>query len=249
MNALALWFALVFGAWLPDQGLRARVVVETSGAESLYVVDFKPGALRVEPGGASVVFLVDFDSSTVTLLDTEAKFLCRLEPQRLRRLAGMVPPAWFPWAYGVSADLVEDLTIETEGEVQLPNGREGLKVSVHSRRYDRVVAQYWIDPTLEGEFFQSREHYLRFWGTDDASAEEAQKARLAVYEKLPGIPVKMEERFEYLSRPRTVRIDDIEESPTDAFSLPETFRRLSESELYWDSILSRLREWLRLEQR
>ncbi len=249
MNGLALWLALAIGALPPGQGLRARVVVEAGGSESLYLVDFKPGALRVEPEATSVVFLVDFDSSTVTLLETEARIWCRLEPGGLRRLAGMVPPAWFPWAYEVSADLVEDLTLETEGGVQLPSGREGLKVSVHSRRYDRTVAQYWIDPNLEGEFFQWREHYLRFWGTDDASAEAAQKARLAIYEELPGVPVKMEERFEYLSRPRTVRIDHIQDSPTDAFALPENFRELSESELYWDSILRRLREWLRLGQR
>jgi len=233
---------------LASQDFRARVVVEEGGEEASYLVDFKTGALRIEPEQAGVHLLMDLDSRTVTLIRSEERDYVRLDREGFRRLMewGTIEASWFPWVWSVSPDLVENLQLEESGSFRLPDGRKGLRLSATCPSYDRTVAEYWLDPEGPGElFFQWCAVYIDFWGAAGDDDDEAQEKRLRLYSRLSGLPVKMEERFVLLSRARTLRLEDREPIPVDAFTIPEDFVEKTESQLRWDSLLRRLERWLR----
>ena len=159
---------------------------------------------------------------------------------------GTIDASWFPWVWSVSPDLVENLQLKKSGSFRLPDGRTGLTFSVTCPRYDRVVAEYWLDPEAPGDlFFQWRTVYSDFWSGGDVEEDRAQEKRLHIYSLLSGLPVKMEERLVFLSRPRTLRLEDQGPIPTDAFSIPEDFVEKTESQLLWEDLIRRLESWLR----
>jgi hypothetical protein len=242
MIGLSLALALV-AQTLVSEGFRARLVVEEGGAEASYQVDFKPGAIRIEPPEAEVYLLLDIAAPTVTLVDPGGSCFCRMEPLGLRRLVevGLVKLSWFPWVTPVSPDLIEGVSLEPRGRSSLPDGRRALHYVGVSPVYDQAVAEYWLDPRASPElFFQWRDVYSELWGDPTAEAEAAQQKRLDLYASLPKLPVISEERFVFLSRPRTLRLEKREPIPEDAFTIPDDYEEKTEADLYRESLTERL---------
>ncbi len=84
-----------------------------------------------------------------------------------------------------------------------------------------------------------------FGGTSMKRRNESRENRLAVYEELDGLPVKMEERFTFLTRPRIVRIEDRQALPEDAFALSNELTEKTPAQLIWEDMARRLERWFR----
>lgn len=231
-----------------DQGFRAKLTVEEGDDVSVYGVDFQEGLLRIEPEGEAGLLIVDVASKTVTLILPEERVYCRTDKEGFQRLTdwGMVHSSWAPWAYEVEEDLVENLELRQRGSSRLPSGQRGLLVQAFSERYDRVLAEYWLDPRVSGElFFQWRKIYFDFWNEDDEPANKAQEARLSIYDRLNGLPFRMEERYRLLTRPRVIVLEERQPLPPDAFQIPEEFSEKSVGQLLWQDLLRRFERWFR----
>ncbi len=229
-------------------GFHGKLVLEDGEERAIYRLDSKQGLLRIEPEDAEVYLLLDVTSKTVTVVDRDRGFFCRLQAKPFQRLMkiGTIRRCWFPWVYPVSSDLVENLVIEKDENARLPDGRRGVRIMAHSETYDRVLAEYWLDPNLSPDlFFQWRTIYLDFWGEGDVEADQAQQTRLDLYEDMPGFPVKVEERFVLLTRPRTLELESLGPLPEDAFDVPADFAEKTEKELMWESLLRRLESWFK----
>lgn len=251
MMALSLTLALVTQAVLggvadaTDDGesFRARVVVEEGGVESSYVVHFGPGRIRIEPPEEQVYLLLEVSPIALTLVRPDRSRYYRVEPSALPGLmaAGIVKSSWFPWVTAVSPDLMEGVSLEPRGKTTLPDGRSGLLYIGDSPTYRRAVARYSLDPSASARrFFQWREFYFELWGGEATEAEAAQKKRLELYATLPHLPVISEERFLFLSRPRTVRIEERDRIPEGAFTIPDHYEEKEVRELYWEFLGERL---------
>jgi hypothetical protein len=48
-----------------------------------------------------------------------------------------------------------------------------------------------------------------------------------------------------LSRPRTIRLEDMEPAPEDSFSVPEGLVEKTASRFLWENLVSRLERWFR----
>ncbi len=252
MPSLGLTLLLVVHT-AASQGFRTRLVVEEGDKEVRYLVDFRPGEIRVEPDEAGVHLFIDVrdvSAPRITWVNPDKQFYCRLGPEEYRRLvsAGIVDPSWFPWVSRVSADLLEEVSLEAKGRSRVPGdppGRQGLRYVVHSKPYDRLVAEYWLDRNVSPElFFQWKDIYLQFWGEEEPDVEPAQAKRLELYGLLPGLPLVSKERFAFLSRPRIMRLESREKIPEGAFTIPEEYREKNVNDLYWESFTDRLLRWL-----
>ena len=82
-------------------------------------------------------------------------------------------------------------------------------------------------------------------GEGDVEADQAQQTRLELYTDMPGFPVKVEERFVLLTRPRTLTLENLGPVPEDAFDVPANFVEKTEKELLWQDLLRRLERWIR----
>ena len=154
-----------------------------------------------------------------------------------------------PWVYPVAGHLVEGPELRPSGPVRLPNGGNGLRFRAYSATYDRILAEYWTDPSAPaGWLLQWRKIYLDFWGSGEREEEEAQRARMSLYEQLNGLPVKMEERFRLLTQARVLRLEKWEDLPPEGFSIPEGYVEKTVSEIIWDGWLHRLERWFRPRQ-
>jgi hypothetical protein len=200
----------------------------------------------VEPENEKVYFLLDVASRTVTLVDTEGRTFCRLQPEAYRRLVrlGTIQESWFPWVYRVSQDLVEGLELEIGKSCRLPDGRRGVGVSARSELYERLLAEYCLDPELRADwYFQWGTVYLDFWGTGEPAADRAQEERLRLYGKLNGTGT-MTERFTFLTRERTIRIERKAPLTEKDFSIPIDFLEKTEPQLSLEEWMRRLERWL-----
>ena len=227
-------------------GFHGELALEDGDLRAGFRLDLKPGVLRIEPEQADVYLLLDVTSKTMTLVNKEQRFYCRLQPEPFQRLMrdGTVLPSWFPWVYRASSDLVENLVLEKNEGVRLPGGGRGVRIEAYSNTYDRVVAEYWLDPGLSSElFFQWTEIYLDFWGEDEDEADRAQKTRLELYKDMPGFPLRIEERFVLLTRPRTLELKGLGPVPEDAFEVPADFTEKTGNELLWENLVRRLERW------
>jgi hypothetical protein len=225
-----------------------KLLLEDGEERASYLLDSREGSLRIEPVDAEVFLILDVTSRTITFVDKDRGFFCRLQAESFQRLVrnGAIRLSWFPWVYPVSSDLVENLVLEKDESARLPDGRRGVRVVAHSKTYDRVVAEYWLDPELPPDlFFQWRTIYLDFWGEGDVEADQAQQTRLELYKDMPGFPVKVEERFVLLTRPRTLTLENLGPVPEDAFDVPANFVEKTEKELLWQDLLRRLERWIR----
>jgi hypothetical protein len=192
--------------------------------------------------------IVDVKETIVTLIRKEDKVYCRLSPEELRQSVdlGIVRPDWFPWVYRAAPDLVENLEVKSLGNVRLPDGRQGHRVAAYSRSYERNLAEYWLDPTTaSSSFFGWRDVYIKLWGNGDEETERSRENRFAVYKELDGLPVKMEERFTYLTRPRVLRLEDRRDLPEDAFALSSELTEMTPARLFWEEMAHRLERWFR----
>jgi hypothetical protein len=225
-----------------------KLSLEDGEERATYLMDMREGLLRIEPQDTEIYLIVDVASRTITLVDKKQSFFCRLQADSFQRLVGngTIRRSWFPWVYRASSDLVENLVLEKDESARLPDGRPGVRVVAHSKTYDRVVAEYWLDSEWSPDlFFQWRTMYLDFWGEGDMEADQAQQKRLELYENLPGFPVKMKERFGLLTRPRTLELESLGPVPEEAFDVPAEFVEKTEKELLWEDLLRRLERWLR----
>ncbi len=226
---------------------RALVTVEEQGQKASHIVHVTEGALRIEPESEDLFLLIDVETKTVSLVDTKNRFFCRADGEELERLkdAKLLRESWFPWVYQVSPDLVENLEVRDRGRVRLPNGKAGRKVEVYSNAYDRVVAEYWVDPLVSGRlFFQWREVYLDLW-SENGELDEAQQARLEIYDQLKGLPWRMEERFRLLTQPRILVIEEWRAAQQDSWSVPDDYAEKSVAQLIWENLIHRLENWIR----
>jgi hypothetical protein len=227
---------------LQMDGFHATVIVEEGDEESRYEAFFKPGVIRVGPEGEDVYFILDTESRQVTLVRTDRRVFCRLDPSGLRLYArsGALNPQWFPWRYRVGPDIMGELSLRKLETFRLPDGRRGRHWSAYSPTYDRVVAEYWLDPQSSGElFFQWSAIYLDFWSEGDESLDEAQRARLDLYNQLEGLPVKMEERLHLLTRTRTLRVENRKPLPSGGLDIPADYEEKTPTQLIWDDIVRR----------
>jgi hypothetical protein len=246
MSMMAVYVA--FWSLVAAEDFHGKLVFQEGEERASYRLDLKPGLLRIEPEEADVYLLLDVDSRTMTLVDEGERFYSRLRGEDFQRLlkSGEVSLSWFPWVYRASSDLLENLEIETKEGARLPDGTSGVHIEVFSTTYERVVAEYWLDPSSSPAlFFQWRTVYLEFWGEGDAEADQAQKDRLELYENMPGFPVRMEERFALLTRPRALELENLGPIPEDAFEVPADFVEKAGNELLWESLLKRLERWFR----
>jgi hypothetical protein len=230
------------------EAFRAKLVLEEGERRIGYQVDFKEGAFRIEPEGEGVYLIVDVEQSAVTLVRKEDKVYCRLSYEEFRKGmdAGIVQLDWFPWVYRVGPDLVENLEIRELGDVVLPDGRQGRRVSAYSESYERNLAEYWLDPTRPSSvFLQWCDVYEELWGSDDVESQRSLEKRLAVYKNLKELPVNMEERFTFLTRPRILRLEDRQPMPDDAFALPDELKEKTLAELMWEDVARKLEKWFR----
>lgn len=230
-------------------GFHARLDVEEGDDTACLAVDFKDGAIRIVPE-EEIALLVDVEAKTVTLLRKKERIFCRFDRHGLKRLteAGIVDPSWFPWVYDVSYDLVKNLQVEDRGAVRLPNGETGRRIEAFSNNYRRSVAEYWMDPRTPGQlFFQWRRIYLDLWAEaeDEQEAKVAQVARLELYDRLKGLPWRMEERFRLLSRPRVLRLEGWEPLSDDVWTLPDDVAEKSVVQLLWEDFARRFERWFR----
>ncbi len=237
-----LLLALIQGAEAITAGAtRLTLELEEGPARSQYLVDIAPGSIRVEPQGEDVYLILQTAGPTLTVVFREERYYCQLTPPAVRRLvaAGLLRPSWLPWVYRVSPDLVEDLSLERKSKTA---------IEVFSRKYGRVLASYqWRSGTTADLFFQWRDSYLGFWGEEEEKVDGAQRKRLALYSDIRGLPLVLEERFGFLSRPLTLRVVTIAPAPTDPFRFrpPADFPEKSEVELRWEDARRRLLDWLR----
>ena len=126
---------------------------------------------------------------------------------------------------------------------RLPDSGRGRHWIVYSKAYDRVVADYWLDPRLPGDlFFQWSKVYLDFWGEGEEEGDRAQQARMELYSRLEGFPTKMEERFRLLTRSRILRVENRKPLPADAFDIPDDYAAKTPAELLLEDIV---RRWFR----
>ena len=218
--------------------LRLELTLEEGTARKAFLLDLKPGAIRIEPEGEPLFLLFETEGPRFTLVHRQARYFVRLSPRAFRRLAarGIVRPVWIPWVYRTSPDLVDETVSRTTGLDE---------VEVVSKKYDRVVARYRVTRRIPQElFFQWRESYLEFYGEDDTAVDEASRKRLAVYGTLSGAPLLMEERFAALSRPRTLRVVAERPAPEGAFAWGDEIVEKSDTELERDTLLRRIEDFL-----
>jgi hypothetical protein len=222
--------------------------VEEQGQKADYIVYFKEGVIRVEPQDEEEVFLlVDIKERTVTIVETSKRIYYRADIQSFADLekAKLVRDSWFPWVYQVGRDLVEEAEVREQGPVALPHGARGGKTDVYSPGYDRVVAEYWLDPRVEGDlFFQWQEVYFDFWSESD-ELDDAQRARFEIYDQLKGLPRRMEERFRLLTQPRILALEEWRPAEEDSWSVPPMFTEKSVAQLIWEDLIHRFEKWLR----
>ena len=243
MLALSLALVVTAAQVSSPEGFRAQVIVEEAGESTTYQVYFGKGTLRVDPPDAELFVLVDVTSPGLTLVYPESSCYYRVEPPEHRILfeMGVLDRSWFPWVVRVSADLLEDVSLEAGGSAPLPDGRTGRRFEGVSPTYHRVVAAYTVDPDVAPDlFFQWRDAYFELWADSQDESDDPQRKRLALYAELPGLPVVSEERFLYLSRPRTTRLEGRERLPEDAFTIPEDYQEGDPRELYWESLSERI---------
>jgi hypothetical protein len=236
---------LLLLSFLQAGGLTATVVVEENAEEGRYDVDFKPNLIRIRPEGENSYFIVDTESRRVTLVRTDERVYCRFDPPAFRRYSksGAVDPQWFPWLYRVAPDIMNDLTLRELDAFRLPDGRPGRHWSAYSNNYDQVVAEYWLDPQAPGDlFFQWSRIYLDFWSEGDERLDEAQRERLDLYQRLEGLPVKMEERLHLLTRTRTLRVENRKPLAAGSFDIPADFSQKTPAQMFWEDIV---RRWFR----
>lgn len=235
----------LFLSLLQTEGFRSTLVVEEGDERIRYTVDFKAGIIRLAPEEVDVHILLDMESRAVTLVRTDEHIYCRFDSGELRTFIknGILDSKWFPWVYQVGPDLVEDLELRNVDAFRLPDGRRGRHWRAYSKTYDRIVAEYWLDPCSPGDlFFQWSKAYLDLWGEGEKEQDRAQQARLELYRRLEGFPVRMEERFRLLTRPRILRIENRRPLPADAFEIPDDYVEKAPAELLWEDIV---RRWFR----
>jgi hypothetical protein len=231
-----------------QQGFRASLKVEEQGQKADYIVSFKKGLIRVEPQDEEEIFLlVDIEKRTVTIVETPKRIYYRADIKGFADLkkAKLVRESWFPWVYQVSQDLVDQAEVRERGPVALAHGPRGLKTDVYSPGYDKVVAEYWLDPRVEGDpFFQWQAVYFDFWSEGDV-LDEAQRARFEIYDQLKGLPRRMEERFRLLTQPRILAVEEWGPAEEDSWSVPPMFTEKSVAQLVWEDLIRRFEKWLR----
>ena len=229
-------------------GFRAHLTVEEQGQKASYIVHFKEGAFRVDPESEEGTYLlIDVEKKSVTIVKTEQRIFCHADGDGLGSLieADLIRESWFPWFYQASPDLLEQLEIHERGPVRLPNGTKGIKTEVYSEAYDRVVAEYWVDPTIPAHlFFQWGKIDFDLW-SEKGERADAQRKRIEIYDQLRGLPWRMEERFRLLTQPRVLSIEEWEPASEDSWSVPEGYAEKSVAQLIWESLLRRFERWLR----
>jgi hypothetical protein len=249
MIALGLGLLLAVQTANASEGFRTRMTVEEAGESTTYVVYFREGSIRIDPPEAESYVLVGIDPPLLTLVYPDPGCYYRLKPPEHRSLIdlGVLKLSWFPWVSPVSLDLIDGVSLDARGPTPLPDGRAGLRFEGTSPAYDRVVAAYTVDPSVSADlFFQWRDVYAEFWGEGQAEAsaptelDEAQQKRLDLYSQLPGLPVVSEERFSFLSRLRTTRLESWEPIHDEPFNIPDEYEEKDPRELYWESIGGRL---------
>ena len=178
---IALGLALMLAAQSPSaEGFRAQVVVEEAGEPATYDVHFGEGTIRIDPPEAELYLLVDVATPGLTLVYPDPGCYYRLEPPEHRALIkeGILKLSWFPWVAPVSLDLIDGVSLESQGRTRLPDGRDGLRYEGTSPAYERVVAAYTVDPNVSADlFFQWREVYFELWGEDSPEADDPQQKR------------------------------------------------------------------------
>jgi hypothetical protein len=245
---IAPWLALLLAIQTSSsQGFRASVLIEEAGeSTTTYDVYFREGTIRIDPPDSELYLLIDVAPPVLTLVYPDPGCYYRLEPPEHRPLIelGVLNLSWFPWVAPVSHDLVDGVSLESRGPTPLPDGRAGLRFEGSSPAYDRVVASYLVDPSVSPDlYYQWVDVYAELWGEGSPEApvpDVAQQKRLDLYSRLPGLPVVSEERFSFLSRPRTTRVEDWRPVEDDPFALPEDYEEADPKELYWESIGGRL---------
>ena len=239
-SGLVLALALLASS---EEGFRARLLVEEGGTKASYVVDFKPGLIRIEPPDTDIYLILDVSSPGLTLVDPEQKYFVRMDSVTLPLFveANLVSRNWFPWVSSVSPDLIEGVSLENRGHAPLPDGRQGPHYVGDSPEYHRPVAEYRLDPRASPAlFFQWIEVYPDFWGEPEPEAGAAQEKRLELYASLPRLPLVSEERFVFLSRPRITRIEKLQSIPEDAFTIPEDHEEKTPVDLLRETLTERL---------
>ncbi len=147
MGGIGLLLALL-AQGVSAEGFRARLLVEEGETKASYVVDFKPGMIRIEPPDTDVYLLLNTSAPSLTLVNSEHEYFVRIDSVTLPQFvaAELLDPNWFPWVSSVSPDLIEGVLLEERGRAPLPDGRQGLRYVGDSPEYDRPVAEYRLDP-------------------------------------------------------------------------------------------------------
>lgn len=241
---IAPGLALMLALQAPSaEAFRAQVIVEEAGESATYDVHFGEGTIRIDPPEAELYLLVDVATRGITLVYPNPGCYYRMEPPEHRSLieAGILKLSWFPWVAPVSLDLIDGVSLESRGRTSLPDGRAGVRYEGTSPAYDRVVAAYTVDPNVSADlFFQWRDVYFELWGEGLPEVDDPQRKRIDLYSELPGLPIVSEERFLYLSRPRTTRLEGREQIQDDVFTIPDEYEEGDPRELYWKSVGERL---------
>jgi hypothetical protein len=243
-----LWILSFVLSLSSQQGFRASLTVEERGQKADYIVYFKKGVIRVEPQNEEEIFLlVDIKKRMVTIVETPKRIYYPADIKGFAdlRKAKLVRGSWFPWVYQVGQDLVDEAEVRERGPVALANGTRGRKTDVYSPGYDKVVAEYWLDPRVEGNlFFQWQEVYFDFWSESD-ELDDAQRARFEIYDQLKGLPRRMEERFRLLTQPRILAVEEWGPAEENSWSVPPMFTEKSVAQLIWEDLIRRFEKWLR----
>ncbi len=241
---IALGLRLMLAVQAPSaEGFHAQMIVSEAGESAAYDVHFGEGTIRIDPPEAELYLLVDVARPGLTLVYPDPGCYYRMEPSESRSLieAGVLKLSWFPWVAPVSLDLIDGVSLESRGRTSLPDGRAGLRYEGTSPAYDRVVAAYTVDPSVSPDlFFQWRDVYFELWGEGSPEADDPQQKRFDLYSQLTGLPIVSEERFLYLSRGRTTRLEGRERISDDAFTIPDEYEEGDPRELYWKSVGERL---------
>ncbi|HEX9723011.1 MAG TPA: hypothetical protein VGC53_01875 [Vicinamibacteria bacterium] len=241
---IALGLALMLAVQAPSsQGFRTRMIVEEAGESTTYDVYFGEGTIRIDPPEAELYLLVDVAAPGLTLVYPDPGCYYRLEPPEHRPLIelGVLELSWLPWVTPVSSDLLDGVSLESRGHTRLPDGRAGLRFEGTSPAYDRVVAAYTVDPSVSPDlYYQWVDVYIELWGDGEPETNEPQQKRFDLYSQLPGLPVVSEERFLFLSRARTTRLENWEPVHDDPFAIPDEYEEVDPRGLYWESIGGRL---------
>jgi hypothetical protein len=247
-GVIAPWLALMLAVQASSaQGFHTIVVVEEAGESMTYDVYFREGTIRIDPPEAELYLLVDVTAPALTLVYPDPGCYYRLKPPEHRPLIelGVLKLSWFPWVAPVSLDLVEGVSLESRGPTRLPDGRAGLRFEVTSPAYDRVVAAYTVDSSVTPDlYYQWVDAYVELWGEGEPEADVPQQRRFDLYSQLPGLPVVSEERFLFLTRSRTTRLENWGPVPDDPFRIPDGYEEKDPRELYWEFIGGRLLQQL-----